>query len=102
MRIISELHSKWRCTKHSKHHDVYCYSTDGNVCLTLTHGNMLLQLQFQMLLLGVLILTSMRNIIGMVLFSCHIGLDSSKRFSLYLSTYFGFHSAERFARLAWD
>ena len=40
MRIISELQSKWRCTKHSKDHDVYCYSTDGNVCLTLTHGNM--------------------------------------------------------------
>ena len=40
MRIISELQSKWRCTRHSKDHDVYCYSTDGNVCLTLTHGNM--------------------------------------------------------------
>jgi hypothetical protein len=39
MRIISELQSKWRCTKHSKDHDIYCYSVDGNVCFTLTHCN---------------------------------------------------------------
>ena len=40
MRIVSKLQSKWRCVKHSKDHDVYCYSTDGNICLTLTHGNL--------------------------------------------------------------
>ena len=40
MQIISELQSKWRCTKHSKDQDIYCYSIDGKVCLTLTHGNL--------------------------------------------------------------
>lgn len=40
MHIIGELQTKWRCEKHSKDQDVYCYSTDGNVCLTLTHGNL--------------------------------------------------------------
>jgi hypothetical protein len=25
--------------KHSKDYDIYCYSIDGNVCFTLTHGN---------------------------------------------------------------
>jgi hypothetical protein len=40
MRILTELQSKWRCPKHSKDQDIYCYSVDGSVCLTLTHGNL--------------------------------------------------------------
>lgn len=39
MQIISELQFRWRCTKHLKDYDIYCYPIDGNVCFTLTHDN---------------------------------------------------------------
>lgn len=37
--IVAALQQKWRCEKHSKDQDVYCYSSGSNVCYALTHSN---------------------------------------------------------------